>query len=611
LNISDTTAMLSPYLRKVDTLSLSNRINLKLNISDTTAMLSTYVNFTDTASMLSTYIRNYGTQTIGGAKTFSSTVTGLRFDPTGGTAAGNGMFLPAANTLGFSTDGGQRMTISSTGNVGINNTSPVTRLNINASSGQAAWPATSGTTQSTGHLVRLGLTGNLQILDIGVANAFWIQATNSASLEVGSALALNPNRGPVLIGKGATDQSIATLNVRASKVNQSAILYLQDTLDSPVFIAENNGQVGVKTIDPTRDFHVQGEIRVTDLDAGVLPTQIVGADANGVFDAVGIGTGLSISGGTLNGIDTTSLSNRIDTKLNASDTSKYVKYADTLTTIATKANLALKLNAADTASLSNRIDAKQNTLVNSAGLAAALSDEVGTGAAVFNTSPNFKTNIRVDADSFSTSSFGGSILMRFNGTTRWQFLVNTPFSDNDFLLANTLLNNYPIYIKRSNSFFGINNVAPQRQLHVTGEARITDLVTDNPTRIVGADADGDLSQIKIGTGIAGAGTDSIYFNRGAPVTVTTATYTVLTTSTWIIINTTGSGGVVTLTLPSASTYPGKEYTIKTIQAADVKSASTNIHPLNSDTATDSIVNGDGKFATLVSDGTRWVIMQAN
>ena len=35
LNISDTASMLSPYLRKVDTASLSNRINLKLNISDT------------------------------------------------------------------------------------------------------------------------------------------------------------------------------------------------------------------------------------------------------------------------------------------------------------------------------------------------------------------------------------------------------------------------------------------------------------------------------------------------------------------------------------------------------------------------------------------------
>ena len=58
----------------------------------------------------------------------------------------------------------------------------------------------------------------------------------------------------------------------------------------------------------------------------------------------------------LNAVDTASLSSRINLKLNAADTLKYVKYADTVSTIGTKANLALKLNAADTASLSNRID---------------------------------------------------------------------------------------------------------------------------------------------------------------------------------------------------------------------------------------------------------------
>ena len=35
--------MLNPYLRKIDTTSLSNRINLKLSISDTSAMLSPYL----------------------------------------------------------------------------------------------------------------------------------------------------------------------------------------------------------------------------------------------------------------------------------------------------------------------------------------------------------------------------------------------------------------------------------------------------------------------------------------------------------------------------------------------------------------------------------------
>ena len=39
---TDSTAMLTPYLRKADTITLSNRINLKLNISDTATMLNPY-----------------------------------------------------------------------------------------------------------------------------------------------------------------------------------------------------------------------------------------------------------------------------------------------------------------------------------------------------------------------------------------------------------------------------------------------------------------------------------------------------------------------------------------------------------------------------------------
>lgn len=51
---------------------------------------------------------------------------------------------------------------------------------------------------------------------------------------------------------------------------------------------------------------------------------------------------------------------------------------------------------------------------------------------------------------------------------------------------------------------GINTAIASivRDLNVTGEARITDLTTDTPTRIVGADADGDLGAVTIGTGLS-------------------------------------------------------------------------------------------------------------
>lgn len=98
------------------------------------------------------------------------------------------------------------------------------------------------------------------------------------------------------------------------------------------------------------------------------------------------------------------------------------------------------------------------------------------------------------------------------------------------------------------------------------------------------------------------------FGRGAPVTKTTA-FTVGATENFIIVNGTAS---VTVTLPSASTYTGREISIKTIAAFTVVSASSNVVPITSATAGTAILAATaGKCATLVSDGTNWVIMCAN
>ena len=57
LKAADTTAMLNPYLRKIDTASLSNRIDQLLKFKDTTNMLAAYLRKLDTAIMLAPYLR--------------------------------------------------------------------------------------------------------------------------------------------------------------------------------------------------------------------------------------------------------------------------------------------------------------------------------------------------------------------------------------------------------------------------------------------------------------------------------------------------------------------------------------------------------------------------
>ena len=77
-----------------------------------------------TGASVRTFVDTINTQTVNGAKTFTSAVTGARFNPTSSTATGDGMFLPTTNTLAFSTAGLNRLQIGSNGNVGIGTTSP-------------------------------------------------------------------------------------------------------------------------------------------------------------------------------------------------------------------------------------------------------------------------------------------------------------------------------------------------------------------------------------------------------------------------------------------------------------------------------------------------------
>jgi hypothetical protein len=102
-------------------------------------------------------------------------------------------------------------------------------------------------------------------------------------------------------------------------------------------------------------------------------------------------------------------------------------------------------------------------------------------------------------------------------------------------------------------------------------------------------------------------TAAINTASSAPVTKT-ADFTVADNETWIINN--KSGSTCTVTLPSAATYTGRELTFKNLQAQTLVSASSNVVPIDSTSAGTAILLAVvGNWATMVSDGTNWIIMQ--
>jgi hypothetical protein len=97
------------------------------------------------------------------------------------------------------------------------------------------------------------------------------------------------------------------------------------------------------------------------------------------------------------------------------------------------------------------------------------------------------------------------------------------------------------------------------------------------------------------------------FSRGAPVTKT-ANFTLADSENWVICNGAAS---ITVTLPSAATYVGREVTIKNIAAFTVISNSPNVVPIGTATAGTAILPATaGTSVTLVSDGTNWITMRA-
>jgi hypothetical protein len=95
----------------------------------------------------------------------------------------------------------------------------------------------------------------------------------------------------------------------------------------------------------------------------------------------------------------------------------------------------------------------------------------------------------------------------------------------------------------------------------------------------------------------------------SPPYVKTADFTVANGETWLVNNKSGSTCVVTL--PAASTHVGRTLTFQNWQAQLLNSASSNVIPLGGGAAQNSILlNVAGNWATLVSNGTNWVIMQA-
>lgn len=343
LLVSDTASMLNPYLRKLDTITLSNRINLKFNTADTSIL---------------GYVTTYSNQlNINGNKTFNNTVSvdslnatkqakiqSLTVGKGGYTITGGTPGAISSTAFGFealknNTSGDWNTAIgyqallnnnTAWNNVAIGNNSLNTNIsgqyntaigveslfsnkvgNNNVAIGYYAGTTNKGNnniyignqtyhTDSVNNVLMIGgintpllsgiITGNkklgVNVNPLNLTNTFEVNSPISNAVKINSNtnstnLELMNSGGSVFIKSGNKNMTLQT--------DTTALVYLKGDVN----------KVGILTMNPQQALQVAGTIRVDSLVNNLTPDKLVGANNSNDLTDIKIGNGLSFLNDTL------------------------------------------------------------------------------------------------------------------------------------------------------------------------------------------------------------------------------------------------------------------------------------------------------------------------
>ena len=357
VNIADTASMLNPYLRKIDTVSVSNRINLKVNIADTAGMLTPYlrkidtasvsnrinlkVNIADTAGMLNPYLRKIDTVSVSNRINLKVNIAD--------TAGMLTPYLRKLDTASVSNRINLKVNIADTADMlmpylrKLDTASVSDRINTKVNIADTAGMLTPYLRKLDTASVSDRINLKVNIADTAGMLTPYLRKLDTASVSDRINLKVN------------IADTVGMLTPYLRKLDTASV---SNRINLKVNIADTAGMLNpyLRKLDTASvSNRINLKVNIADT-AGMLTPYLRKLDTASVSNRINLKVNIADTAGMLNPylrkIDTVSVSNRINLKVNIADTAGMLTpYLRKLDTASVSDRINLKVNIADTSNM--------------------------------------------------------------------------------------------------------------------------------------------------------------------------------------------------------------------------------------------------------------------
>lgn len=408
-----------------------------------------------------------------------------------------------------------------------------------------------------------------------------------------------------VLGSGSVSSIVsdATNNFVGIRTNPTAPLDVSGsakisgdvTVATSALVVQTSGAyVGVNVTSPTTNLHVVG----SGLFSGNLTVQSSAA-VSGNFSVGGIFVGASsCSVSSLTVANATTLSTLVATS--TVNVNNGVLYVDTsnnrvgVNTITPSSPFSVVGNAdfSDQLYITNDLFVATDVFV-----VDGATNRIGVNISSPTVALDISGDVKISGV-LSVSTIAASTITSPNPTFDKLTVAGSAQFDTDVFVVNATTNKV-----------GVNISSPAATLDVVGSGKISEnlivgtsaLVVDSTNNFVGV----NLTTPAVSLDVSGTVNVNGALQRNAPVSKT-ADFSVGDAENWIIVD---KGSTAVVTLPTASSWTGREIMIKTIQNQAVDASATVVVSITGSVGVSGILSATaGKWATLVSDGSYWQIM---